>query len=161
LNDSISGIQYPSGKTVNYAVDDAGRVNQIIAGSKRYADLPASSGPFTADGRIAHMKLGNDLWESRIYQTQGNPTLLKLGPTAGANDKLELEFDYSATANNGNLMTQVVRQPGHTWTQNYTYDSLNRLASASETNGFSRIWVRSLRQPLGRGKQRHHCGRCA
>ncbi len=140
LNDSISSMQYPSGKTVNYAVDDAGRVNQIHSRNKTYADLTASSAPFTADGRIAQMKLGNDLWETRSYQTPGTPTLLKLGTAAGANDKLELEYDYSATANNGNLAMQVIRQPGHTWTQNYTYDSLNRLASAVEANGFSRTY---------------------
>jgi RHS repeat-associated protein len=140
LNDSISGIQYPSGKTINYAVDDAGRVIQIDAGAKSYADMTVSNSPFTADGRIAQMKLGNGLWETRIFQTPGSPTLLKLGTTVGANDKLELEYDYSATSNNGNLMTQVIRQPGHTWTQNYTYDSINRLASAAETNGFIRTY---------------------
>ena len=84
LNDSISSMQYPSGKTVNYAVDDAGRVNQVTAGTKTYADLTASSAPFTADGRIAQMKLGNDLWETRSYQTPGTPTLLKLGTAAGS-----------------------------------------------------------------------------
>jgi len=140
LNDSLSSMQYPFGKTLIYAVDDAGRVNQISAGTKTYADLTASSAPFAADGRIAQMKLGNDLWESRVYQTPGSPTLLKLGTSAGANDKLELEYDYSATANNGNLATQVIRQPGHTWTQSYTYDAVNRLATAAETNGFSRTY---------------------
>ena len=142
LNDSISSMQYPSGKTVNYAVDDAGRVNQITAGSKMYADLTASSAPFTADGRIAQMKLGNDLWETRIFQTPGSPTLLMLGTnaTTNANDKLELEFDYSPTANNGNLVTQIIRQPGHTWQQGYTYDALNRVATASETGGFSQTF---------------------
>ena len=140
LNDSVSSMQYPSGKTVNYAVDDAGRVNNVAAGSKTYADLTASSTPFTADGRIAQMKLGNDLWESRVFQTPGMPTLLKLGTTAWANDKLELEYDFSAMANNGNLATQIIRQPGHTWTQSYTYDNLNRLKTAVETNGFSRTY---------------------
>ena len=140
LNDSISSIQYPSGKTVNYAVDAVGRVNQVTAGTTTYADLTASSAAFTADGRIAQMKLGNDLWETRSYQAPGTPTLLKLGSAAGTNDKLELEYDYSATANNGNLTAQVIRQSGHTWTQNYAYDSINRLATAVETNGFSRTY---------------------
>jgi RHS repeat-associated protein len=140
LNDSLNSMQYPSGKTVHFEVDDAGRVNQIAAGSKIYADLTASSASFTADGRIAQLKLGNDLWETRSYQTPGTPTLLKLGTTAGANDRLELEYDYPETSNNGNLATQVIRQYGRTWTQSYTYDALNRLSTASEANGFSRTY---------------------
>ena len=140
LNDSLSSVRYPSGKTVNFTTDDAGRVIQIKAGTKTYADLTASSTPFTADGRIAQMKLGNDLWETRNYQTPGTPTLFRLGTTAGGNDKLELEYNYLATANNGNLATQVIRQPGHTWTQNYTYDALNRISTASEANGFNRTY---------------------
>jgi RHS repeat-associated protein len=140
LNDSLSGMQFPSGKTLNYSVDDAGRTNKISTGLKTYADLTGLSSPFTADGRIAQMKLGNGLWESHVFQTPGSPTLFKLGTTANANDKLELEYDYSPTANNGNLATQVIRQPGHIWTQNYTYDSINRLATAIEANGFSRTY---------------------
>jgi RHS repeat-associated protein len=140
LNDSISSMQYPSGKTINYSVDDGGRINKVSTSGKAYTDLSASNAPFTADGRIAQMRLGNDLWESRVFHTPGSPTLLKLGTTAGANDKLELEYDYPATSNNGNLATQVIRQAAHTWTQNYTYDSLNRLATATETNGYSRTY---------------------
>jgi len=140
LNDSLRSMQYPSGNTVNYAVDDAGRVIQIMAGAKTYADMTASSAPFTADGRIAQMKYGNDLWESRSYQPAGTPTLFKLGTTASSSDKLELEYDYSANANNGNLAMHVIRQPGHTWTQSYTYDALNRISTASEINGFSRTY---------------------
>jgi len=140
LNDSLSSVQYPSGKTVNYTVDDAGRIIKIKAGTETYADMTTSSMPFTADGRIAQMKLGNDLWETRSFQAPGTPTLLKLGTTANASDLLELEYDYSATANNGDLATQIIRQPGHVWTQNFTYDSINRLATAIEANGFSRTY---------------------
>jgi len=140
LNDSLSAMQYPSGKTVNYAADDAGRVNRVSTSGTTYADLTFSSVPFTPDGRIAQLKLGNGLWETRDYQTPGTPTLLKLGTSAGANDELELEYDYSATANNGNLDRHVIRQAGQTWTQTFSYDGVNRLASASEAGGFSRSY---------------------
>jgi RHS repeat-associated protein len=140
LNDGLSSIQYPSGKIVDYAVDDAGRVNKVSTAGRIYADLPAGIESFTADGRIAQMKLGNDLWETHVYQTPGAPTLLKLGTSAGSNDKLELEFDYSGTANNGNLSNQVMRQAGHTWTQSYSYDAVNRLMAANEAGGFSRTY---------------------
>jgi hypothetical protein len=113
LNDSLSSIQYPSGKTVNLDADEVGRVNKVSSAAKTYTDLTASNAPFTADGRISQMKLGNELWESRDFRTPGTPTLLKLGTAAGAGDKLEIEYDYSANAYNGNLESQVIRQPGH------------------------------------------------
>ena len=140
LDNGLASMQYPSGKTVNYANDDAGRVNKVSTTGKTYADLTASSSPFTADGRIAQMKFGNEPWETRVYHTPGIPTLLKLGTSASGNDKLELEYDFSGTANNGNLLNQVIRQPGHTWTQSFSYDEVNRLTAASETGGFSQTY---------------------
>ena len=65
---------------------------KVWSGSRTYADLAVSGTPYTADGRIAQMKLGNNLWETRSYQTPGTPTLFKLGTSQGANDKLELEY---------------------------------------------------------------------
>src|SRR5439155_10206273 len=34
LNDSISSMQYPSGKAVNFAADDAGRFNKISTATR-------------------------------------------------------------------------------------------------------------------------------
>ena len=144
LNDGFASIQYPAGKIVDICRRwSRKRRVGCTAVSKTYADLSAASAPYTADGRIAQMKLGNDLWETRVYQTPGLPTRFKLGSSAagtGSSDKLELEYDYSGTANNGNLVSQVIRQAGHTWTQSYGYDAVNRLTSASEAGGFNRIY---------------------
>jgi RHS repeat-associated protein len=113
---------------------------KVYAGGTTYADLTVTSTPYTADGRITQMKLGNNLWETRVYQTPGSPTLFKLGTTQGANDKLELEYNFSASANNGNLESHVIRQPGRTWAQSYSYDGVNRLTAASEAGGWSRSY---------------------
>jgi len=102
-----------------------------------YADLTAAGTPYTPDGRIAQMKLGNNLWETRSYQAPGSSTLFKLGTSQGDNARLELEYNFSATANNGNLASHVIRQPNRTWTQSYSYDGVNRLTSASESGGWS------------------------
>jgi len=132
LNDTMKSMQYPSGKIVQYEVDDAGRIKRVSSATKLYADLPASANPYTADGWITRMMLGNDLWETRDYQTPGTPTLLRLGTFSGANDKLELEYNYDAVENNGNVIRQVIRQAGKTWVQKYSYDGLNRLDCAWE-----------------------------
>ncbi len=136
-NGSLSSMQYPSGKILHYSSDDAGRVNKI-EGGKIYADLTVSNDPFTPDGRIAQMKLGNELWETRTYRTPGTPTVLSLGVAPGSGDKIELEYNYPEQNNNGNLSSQVVRRGGRIWIQSYEYDRVNRISSASEvTNGFA------------------------
>jgi RHS repeat-associated protein len=143
LNGGLKSILYPSGRLVSYDVDDAGRTNKVYAPSKTYADLTAAAGitnPFTADGRVAQMKLGNGLFESREYNTPGTTTRLKLGTALGGGNRAQLEFNYSATQNNGNLVSQAVLRPGGSWTQSFAYDGLNRLSAASETGGFSQVY---------------------
>jgi hypothetical protein len=39
--------------------------------------------------------------------------------TAAASDRMGLAFDYGSTANNGNVLTQVVSVPGATFAQTY------------------------------------------
>jgi RHS repeat-associated protein len=140
LNNGVKTVTNPSGRVIQYDVDDAGRTAKVYAGSTIYADMTVTSTPYTADGRIAQMKLGNNLWETRVYQTPGSPTLFRLGTTQGNNDKLELEYNFSSSANNGNLQSHVIRQPGGTWTQTYSYDGVNRLLAASEAGGWSRSY---------------------
>jgi YD repeat-containing protein len=141
LNNSVKSVTNPSGRVIQYDVDDAGRTTKVRSGSTNYADMTVSTAQFTADGRIAQMKLGNDLWETRAYQTPGTPTLFKLGASPGSNDRLELEYNFSATANNGNLQSHVIRQgTTHTWAQTYAYDQLNRLTAATEAGGWSQTY---------------------
>jgi RHS repeat-associated protein len=134
LNDAPQTVQYPSGKTVNYDVDNAGRAVRVYTAAKTFADLTVGSTPaYRADGRLAKMKLGNGLWETRDYQVPGVPTVLGWGTTEGASDRLELRYNYSAASNNGNLLSHVIRQGTRTWSQTYEYDALNRLTCATET----------------------------
>lgn len=140
LNNSVKTVTNPSGHVFQYDVDDAGRTARVYAGATVYGDLTVSNSPYTADGRIAELKLGNNLWETRQYQAPGLPTLFKVGTSQGANDRLELEYNFSATANNGNLQRHVIRRPDGKWTQTYSYDNVNRLLTASEFSGWSRTY---------------------
>ena len=64
----------------------------------------------TADGRVATLKLGNNLWETRDYRSPATPTVLKLGTSEGGAEKLELQYSFSVGTNNGNLLSHVIRQ---------------------------------------------------
>ena len=147
LNDALESQTYPSGRTVRYDVDDAGRVTTVAAGTRTYADMTATVGhAYAPDGRLQQMKLGNNLWETRDYQTPGTTTRFMLGTSKGtamspgASERVALGYNYSGAANNGNLMSHTIRRPGRTqpWTQEFTYDALNRLKTAGETAGYSR-----------------------
>ena len=107
---------YPSGRTVTYAVDDAGRVDSVMSGTTTYADPTA----YTADGRVSQMQLGNTLWETRDYHTPGTTTvftLFELGAMGEILERLKLGYDYSGSANNGNLAGHTIVRSGETWTQ--------------------------------------------
>jgi RHS repeat-associated protein len=136
LNDSLKSMQYPSGKLVNYDIDNAGRAMRVYTATDTHADLTiASTPPYRPDGRLTKMKFGNGLWETRDYQVPGVATVLSLGTTEGAADRLELQYNYAATSNNGNLLSHVIKQGSTAWSQTYDYDALNRLTCATETTG--------------------------
>jgi hypothetical protein len=94
LNDAIKTVTNPSGRVITYDVEDAGRVSKVSgvlsSTTTVYADLTVNAPPsmalpwhYTADGRLAQMKLGNNLWETRIYQTPDLPTLYRVGTGPG------------------------------------------------------------------------------
>ena len=144
-NDALESQTYPSGRRVDYTVDDAGRVKTVSDGTTTYADMPANAGhAYAPDGRLQQMKLGNNLWETRDYHTPGTTTLFKLVTSdettmlPGATERVALGYDYHATQNNGNLTGHTITRSGTTWTQTFGYDGVNRLKTATETNGYNR-----------------------
>lgn len=49
-----------------------------------------------------------------------------------ASDRLGLVLDYGTTANNGNVLTQVIGGTGASFSQTYNYDQVNRLCTVRE-----------------------------
>ena len=87
---------------------------------------------------VSSMQLGNGKWESKVFNSRLQPTQIALGTVQNGTDKLNLDFDYGTTNYNGNVLKQTITVPtvgtstGFTAAQTYTYDSLNRLKSATE-----------------------------
>jgi RHS repeat-associated protein len=139
LNDALATMVYPSGREVDYTLDDAGRIRTVDDGTTTFADLDNALGDYDPRGRIARIELGNGLWETRDYRPAGTATELKLGTSSGGSERLKLAYNYDGTGNNGNLASHVITQAGSTiYTQTFTYDGLNRLDSMTETGGFVR-----------------------
>ena len=150
---------YPSGKVVETAYDEVGRVAGVKRqGGSWYAGAAAGATGaigYEPHGGIRQFRLGNLLWEQRRYNARLQPTRIGLGtveatgdtlvatatgtvPTAGL---LLLNYSYGTTANNGNVVSQQI-QVGDSLdqTQTYTYDKLNRLTGATERRSGTETW---------------------
>ena len=105
----------------------------------------ASGFDYAPHGVLAELKLGNNLYEYRDYNTRLQPQEIGLGTFDGGSDKLKLQFKYGeSNNNNGNVLKQIITRPSLTaLTQTYTYDKLNRLKTAAESGAgtaFSRSY---------------------
>ena len=102
----------------------------------------ADSFTYNPAGAVTSMQLGNGRWESTVFNSRLQPTQIALGTVQGGTDKLDLDFTYGTTANNGNVLTQTINFTGlaHPFVQTYTYDLLNRLDDANETYNGTQTW---------------------
>lgn len=131
LAGGLKFISYPSGRTVTYAFDGAGRVNQVSGNlgsfGANYTDTQSLIG-YAPQGAMASLKLGNSLIETTTY----NPRLQETGITAGS--LLTLGYGYCSTNNNGNVLSESITDgsTNATFSQGYIYDGVNRLELAAE-----------------------------
>ena len=135
---------YPSGLLVKTCYDAAGRISGVSDNATPAATFASNFG-YAPHGALAELKMGNDLYEYRDYNTRLQPQEIGLGTTSGGSDKLKLEFTYGTTnnKNNGNLTKQIITRPSLTaLTQTYTYDGANRLKTAAES-GAGTAWSRT------------------
>jgi RHS repeat-associated protein len=142
LAGSLKTEKYPGGRIVAMDYDVAGRLAGVQnQGGSFYAGAAATDVTnriqYTANGFVSKMKLGNNLWEHANFNLRFQPTQIGLGTTAANSSVMQLDYNWGTTANNGNLIGQTLTIPGLTLTQAYTYDSLNRLETATENGGSS------------------------
>jgi YD repeat-containing protein len=97
----------------------------------------ASQFSYAAHGGVSAMALGNGLWEHTNFNSRLQPTQIGLGTSVADSSKLRLDYGYGTTNNNGNVLSQTITIGATVMSQSYGYDSLNRLASASENSGAS------------------------
>jgi RHS repeat-associated protein len=134
----LTSETYPSGRVVRTSYDSAGRISQLSGQKSGEADKTyASSFAYTAHGAVKEVKLGNNLWEHTLFNSRLQPYEIGLGTASTNSSVLQLAYTYNTANtndNNGNVQTQTVTTPDLTLKQTYTYDSLNRLKNAIETN---------------------------
>ncbi len=140
LSGALIEQTYPSGRKVKSTLDADGNLAQVHSRNSS-TDIwrpYASNFVYTAAGAVSSMKLGNGRFENTAFNSRLQPTQIGLGSSATNQGLLKLNYDYGSTNNNGNVLSQTItvptvgQTPGFTAVQNYTYDSLNRLKSATE-----------------------------
>lgn len=99
----------------------------------------AGSFSYAPSGAATSMQLGNGRWESTRFNSRLQPTKIAVDSTQLSDNILKLEYSYGTTHNSGNILSQQITiptvggNPEFVASQNYQYDSLNRLTEASET----------------------------
>jgi len=130
--DGLTSETYPSGRAVQYAYDNGGRV-KTVAGTlnsvvTNYAGTTTSPITYASHHAVLSLPMGNGITEAWSY----NPRLQATGVQAGS--LMTLGFSYSGTQNNGNVLGETITRGGQTWTESFGYnDGYNRLTSASES----------------------------
>ena len=145
LADLLIQQAYPSGRVVSNAYDSAGRV-MGVSGSlsgvvTKYAGNCADafhgncSNPiqYAAHGPIALLPLGNGVTESWSFNNRLQATQMQAGSL------LTLGFGYAPSQNNGNLASQTITRGSQSWSQTYSYDSLNRLGGQSSQGQYTGV----------------------
>ncbi|MGI8544185.1 MAG: RHS repeat domain-containing protein [Aridibacter sp.] len=142
---------YPSGRVVKNTLDADGALSKVETKTAAGAnETRADNFTYTSHGAASSIRLGNNRWESMQFNSRLQPTQIALGTTQNNTDLLKLDYTYGTTNNNGNVLSQAITVPtaggsaGFTATQNYNYDSLNRIKDAQETVSGVQTWKQTF-----------------
>ncbi len=138
---------YPSGRIVQNTLNAAGALSIVktkVPGGKYF--VRAANFVYNAAGAVQSLALGNNKYETTQFNSRLQPTQIGLGTSTTDTSLMKLEYHYGTTVNNGNVLSQTITVPGlaQPFVQNYNYDSLNRLASATEANNSTQTWTQSF-----------------
>src|SRR5882672_8802946 len=152
LAGSLTGETYPSvpgssdRRSVNLSYDAAARLSSLNSNPTSYAPGAAMSGiTYAAHGAVASELYGNNLTHTISYNNRLQPSEIKLGVGGSRTPPpapFHLTYNYGTTDNNGNVQSVAYSddQFGFSYSQSFTYDSLNRLATATETAAGNTSW---------------------
>lgn len=146
----LATVAYPTGRTLAYSYDYAGRLAGLSGSLSSHQTNYASSISYAANSQSSQMTIGNQLVEQTQFNPRWQPCAIRLGATAVTpgsscptdlsgmqSGLLYLVYGYGATNNNGNLLSQQigVSDPAQSlsWSQTYGYDGVNRLTTAQES----------------------------
>src|SRR5688572_27113527 len=164
-NSALQNQTYPAvpgagdRRVVSYTNDPSGRLSSLNSSATSYAPATSvSSLGYAAHNALKTETYGNGLIHAIDYNNRLQATEIKLGTSGNPTSVVSLGYNYGTTNNNGNVLTHSYSGGGLSYTQNFDYDSLNRLTTSNEngthwsqTNGYDRYGNRWI--DLGGGNQ--------
>ena len=147
LANGLASETYPSvpgasdRRTVSFAYDGAGRSSSLSSSATSYGPAASvSSISYAAHNGLTSETYGNNLIHAVSYNNRLQPNEIKLGTSSNSTSVLDLTYSYGTTSNNGNVLSVSYSGGGLSYTQNFGYDALNRLTTATETTGSTTNW---------------------
>ena len=153
LDGSLATLTYPTGRTITYTPDSAGRpsIAKDVANGITYASGSCANGNggtgacYDPGGAMAQMQYGPNLVETMVYNTRLQPcwlysttgTALAWQPTstncnssAAAGTILDLKYSFNLGAGDNGNVIGIANDRDTTRSQTFLYDTLNRLVGA-------------------------------
>jgi len=145
LDGSLNTVTYPSGRTLSYVTGGAGRLLSVQDNSTTV--YYANSAHYAPQGALASISNGSVLSSTHLYNSRLQPcwlytstgsalpaTTLCTATETTPGNILDLQYSYSfGVSNNGNV-AGIANNRDTTRSQNFGYDSLNRLNLAETTS---------------------------
>jgi RHS repeat-associated protein len=146
LSGALVNETYPSGRVVTNQFESDGDLAAVVGSYNGGAVKTYAANIFyTSAGAVNLLQLGNGRWENTTFNSRLQPTQIGLGTTSAAQDLWKVNYDFGSTDNNGNVRSQQITIQGQFQaTQNYSYDSLNRLKTAAETVNSAQTWKQTF-----------------
>jgi RHS repeat-associated protein len=159
LDSSVATLTYPSGRIVTYTPDTAGRPSNIEDNttSVYYATGTCANGVsgngvcFAPQGAVALLQNSSELVSTHIYNDRLQPcwtysttgTALAWGNTINcassestAGNMIDLKYNFNLGSDNGSLVS-VTNNRVTDRSQTFSFDQLNRVATAQTTATYS------------------------
>jgi RHS repeat-associated protein len=141
LDGSVATVKYPSGATITYTPDSAGRMLKAVdSGNNINYVTGATYGPHNAlTGFVSGQRSGfNGITNTTVYDVRLQPcrmTASSIGavPTNCDNswgELLDLRYDFHLGSGDDGNVYGITHYGHQTRNQTFTYDALNRLTSA-------------------------------
>jgi RHS repeat-associated protein len=154
LAGDLTSLTYPSGRTLTYTYDSAGRpsdavdtansVNYAVGSCTNGASSPSTGACYGPTGALSQMQNGTNLVSTYLYNTRLQPcwiyatTGTALATTAtcttsdpGPGNILDLQYNFNlGSGDNGNVIG-ITNNRDTTRSQSFTYDQVNRILTAA------------------------------
>jgi RHS repeat-associated protein len=156
LDGSLATLTYPSGRTITYTPDSAGRpsVAKDVANSVNYVTGTCANGAagngacYAPSGALAQLQNGANLVTTYIYNQRFQPcwiyattgtalaaSTLCTGTDSTPGNILDMKYSFNVGASDNGNVIGITNNRDTTRSQTFAYDQVNRIATGGTNSG--------------------------